>query len=71
MAKPMKHNNPPAFPSQDDQGISTLDWFAGKVLSNYGIATPYRSSQIAKSCYRIAVAMLKEKAAIDGQPNTP
>jgi hypothetical protein len=57
--------NPYAFPRtgvySDQEGMSLRDWFAGQALAANGDEAD-SAENIAKLCYAIADAMLRERA---------
>lgn len=70
--KTMKITNIKAFPrpvgssleyfNYAQEGMTLLDYFAGKVLQNIPVTDIINDEEVAKECYAIAEAMLKERA---------
>lgn len=60
-----KPPNPRAFPSDTSHGMTLRDYFAAKAIDavGYNKTLPYkdRIEDVAKKCYEIADAMLKER----------
>jgi hypothetical protein len=62
----MKYNGGQAFPSREYKGMTLRDYFAGQALAGEIIATlptnDREACALAGLCYRIADAMLAERA---------
>lgn len=74
-----QHENPPAFPLADQyrcdgeplvqgqSGMSLRDWFAGQTLAAWPVTHRGQPEELAANCYRMADAMLAERAKTEGR----